>query len=103
MAGAVCAALGLAAQSFRGPASGAATAPRVPRKPRRLEFRFILISPSLFFRYCSNAINLDQRVSRKCRDCNCGARRTTVWKISFENIVHAIVVLDFREKHAQLE
>src|SRR6185437_10434741 len=101
MAGAVCAAAGFAPKSFPGAASAVATAPKIPRKPRRLEFRFILISPNLFFRYCSNAIDLNQRISRKRCNCDCSPRRTAVWKVCFEDIVHAIVVFDFREKHAE--
>src|SRR5437762_7408522 len=51
----------------------------------------------------SDAINFDERLAGKSGDgdgCTCG---TAVWKIRFENGIHAVVIVELCEKDGELK
>src|ERR1700738_4967139 len=53
--------------------------------------------------YRSGAVDFYQRLAWKRGDGNAGAGRATVWEISFEDFVEAVVVVKFGKKNGELQ
>src|SRR5882757_4410472 len=51
----------------------------------------------------SDAVNFDERLAGKSFDGDGCTRGTTVWKIGFENGIHAVVIVELCEKYGELK
>src|SRR5215469_6806181 len=89
-------------KAFHGAVIAAANAPTVARNPRRFEVSFMVNPISLLDERC-NAIDFDQRITGESRNRNRRARWTSMRKIGFEDLVHAVVGLDLGQEDAQLD
>src|ERR1700732_1686925 len=90
--------------SFRALSNDPAVTPREPKKVRRFHLSCIVYSlNSLFSCNRCDAIDFHKRVSRQRRDGHCRSRRTTMGEIGFKYLIHAIVEIDIRQIHGELQ
>src|ERR1700730_14524913 len=90
--------------SFRALSNDPAVAPREPKKVRRFHVSCIVYSlNSLFSCNRCDAIDLHKRIPRQGRDGHCRSRRTAVGEIGFKYFIHAIVEIDIRQIHGELQ
>src|SRR4029077_4277154 len=91
--------------NFRGVRRAPATAPRLPRKPRRFHFelsRIKICSCVSLTSYGGHGIDFHQGISRQRRHRNRLKRGPAMREICGENLVHSIPVLDFHQKDIRL-
>src|SRR5262249_20301844 len=76
---------------------------RMPRKDLRFDIGANGISLRSLLYNRGDAVDFYKRFAREARNCDCRARRTSVWEICFEDGIHSLVVIELGEIDGQLK